>query len=168
MSKRFVIADPHFGDKNIIKFESRPFKNVEEMDEELIRRWNEIVSLDDDIFVIGDFIPSLDINYTTRIIKALNGKITLIKGNHDRNLELLKELGVTVYEYPILVDSFWIMSHEPLYMTTNAPYANIFGHIHNNPLYKTVSERGYCVSVERINYYPILLDTVKSRVLELC
>jgi len=168
MSKTFVIADTHFGDKNIIMFESRPFANTKEMDDELIKRWNDTVTPNDSIFVLGDFISCLDKEYAEGIVKALNGKITLVVGNHDTDLPLLTRLGIIVYKYPIIVDSFWMMSHEPLYITTNSPYANIFGHIHNNPAYKTVSERSYCVSVERINYTPILLNEVKERVIACC
>ena len=46
----FFIADTHFGDGNILRYENRPFATVEEMDQELIRRWNEKVGEGDTVF----------------------------------------------------------------------------------------------------------------------
>lgn len=54
MSKIFFTSDHHFGHANIIKFSNRPFSNVEEMNEELIKRWNEKVSSEDEVSYIGD------------------------------------------------------------------------------------------------------------------
>ena len=45
MTKVFFIADLHFGHKDVIAFDNRPFRNVEEMEEEMIRHWNAKVLL---------------------------------------------------------------------------------------------------------------------------
>lgn len=55
MSTVFFTADPHFGHTNIIRYENRPFASAEEMDQELIRRWNETVSPEDTVYLLGDF-----------------------------------------------------------------------------------------------------------------
>jgi calcineurin-like phosphoesterase family protein len=52
--KRFIISDMHFGHKNIIKYENRPFASVGEMDDLIIQKWNNSVKNDDIIFVLGD------------------------------------------------------------------------------------------------------------------
>lgn len=163
MSKIYFIADTHFGDKNIIKYEGRPFKDVEEMNNVLIENWNNTVGSMDTIFVVGDFIS--DSRYLD-IIHKLKGKIKIIVGNHDVPLidDYRRYGNVEVFEYPIILDNFWMVSHEPLYITENSPYANIFGHIHNNPMYLTVSIRSYCVCVERNGYKPICFDYIKERV----
>ena len=41
MGKIFFTGDLHFGHANVIAFDNRPFKTVEEMDAELIRRWKQ-------------------------------------------------------------------------------------------------------------------------------
>ena len=54
MSKIFFTSDLHFGHANIIKYDSRPFNSISHMDEELIKRWNESVSPNDTVYILGD------------------------------------------------------------------------------------------------------------------
>ena len=53
-----------------------------------------------------------------------------------------------------------------MYISEQMPYVNIFGHIHNNPMYKTVSNRSYCVCVERNRFKPVCFDYIKKCVME--
>ena len=159
----YFIADPHFGDNNIMRYESRPFSSVEEMKETIKRNWNNAVSMTDNVYVLGD-IGQIDQEF----LASLKGNKFLIKGNHDtQNNQYYRDLGFKeVYDKPIILDSFWILSHEPLYINENMPYANIFGHIHNNPIYRTYSSRSYCVCVERIGYTPISFKAIKVAIQE--
>lgn len=168
-TKEFLIADTHFGDNNIIKMdpERLQFSTVEEMDNTMIKYWNETVGVDDKIFVLGDFISKNDKDYILQTVNQLNGKIILIRGNHDTD-EICKilrnETKVEVIDFPIVMDGFWFLSHEPMFVTETAPYANFFGHVHSNPMYKTVSTRSYCVSAERTNFTPIEVKVAKEAV----
>ena len=83
MSKTFFIADLHFGHKNIIEYEHRPFKDIETMDEKIVQNWNNIVSKEDRVFVLGD-VSFYDKEKTINIVSGLNGHKNLILGNHDR------------------------------------------------------------------------------------
>ena len=92
MSKIFYIADLHFGHNNIIRYDNRPFKTVEEMDRTFIVNWNKAVSNDDFVYILGD-ISWYDDDKTAQIFKQLNGTKVLIKGKHDnikRGSELAK------------------------------------------------------------------------------
>ncbi len=163
MSAAYFIADTHFGDRNILHYENRPFADTDEMDRELISRWNLTVDKADAVYVLGDFGAE---GYEEKILKQLNGKIFLVKGNHDKSSnEYYRKAGFCeVYDMPIIFNGFWILSHEPLYVNENMPYANLFGHVHNSPLFKAYSSHHFCVSVERIDYKPISLDEIFAKV----
>lgn len=55
MNKTFYIADLHLQHSNVIKFDKRPFTNVEEMDDALISNWNAVVDKGDHVYHLGDF-----------------------------------------------------------------------------------------------------------------
>lgn len=155
--KFFAIADMHFGHEAVIRYCNRPYQTVQEMDEDLIKRWNETVSNKDTVLVLGDVCFG-NKEYAKSIINRLNGKKILIMGNHDNwSEQFYRDAGFhTVSRFPILWNNFYLLSHAPLQLFQNVPYKNIFGHVHNDPLYQDTENR-QCVSVERIDYRPILL-----------
>lgn len=75
----YFTSDTHFGHKNIIKYCSRPFTDTKEMDEVMVARWNKNVGVDDEVYHLGDFA----LHPMPEIRKRLSGKIYLIRGNHD-------------------------------------------------------------------------------------
>lgn len=157
--KDFFIADTHFGDKTILAYENRPFSCVEEMDAALIENWNRVVSEDDRVYLLGD-IGDL------RPLQRCRGTKYLIKGNHDTESNAFyRNMGFAeVYDLPVIYRDFWILSHQPLYVNANMPYANLFGHVHNNPNYASCSDHGFCVSAERIGYTPMDFETIREAV----
>ncbi len=164
MSKTFFIADTHFGHEAIIAYERRPFANAAEMDAALIANWNSVVGKDDLVWMLGDFALA-PAERVREVLAALHGKKQLIMGNHDRkrSADFWREAGFDwVSPYPVL-DGVMILTHEPIYVNTNMPYCNIFGHVHGNPEYKDFSAQHACVSAERIGYAPIALEDVVAR-----
>lgn len=163
----YFIADLHFGDPNIIMTEGRPFRTTEEMDEAIIGNWNSVVTNEDEVFILGDLAYEyINRDYLATLLAKLQGKsITLIAGNHDYSLtHLYHTHGIKIIDYPIIFKNYWILSHEPMYVTERAPYANIFGHVHTNPIYNTVSKRSCCVSAERVSYTPVSFAYIKGEV----
>ena len=136
------------------------------MDSELIGRWNDVVRSDDSVYLLGDFGAE---GYEKEILSKLNGKIYLVKGNHDtKSNEEYRSFGFCeIYDHPIIIDGFWILSHDALYVNSNMPYANLFGHVHNSPIIKDYSSQHYCVSAERINYSPIDFEEIKRTIMKL-
>lgn len=76
-------SDTHYWHRNIIEYCQRPFGSVEEMNEELIERWNQRVSIKDTVYHLGDFALSVDRAQVETILSRLNGHKHLIVGNHD-------------------------------------------------------------------------------------
>ena len=163
-SKIFLIGDCHFGHRNIIKYCNRPFANVEEMTEGLVKNWNSVVGKNDIVYVVGDF-ALCGKQKIIEIGNRLNGRKRLILGNHDQaSVNTYREAGFEfVYNHSIVLDDFYIISHIPMVgMSANAPFANVFAHVHIDPTYKDCSCRSFCVSAERINYTPILFEDIKA------
>lgn len=134
----YYIADCHFGDQRVIGFSHRPFASVEEMDETMIRNWNERVNDWDDVYIVGDFVHrSVD---PTPYLDRLKGRLHLICGNHDRELvkhpEILARF-CEVVDYKVIFDDRHriAMFHYPLLEWDGYYYGtwHIFGHIHNHP-----------------------------------
>lgn len=78
----FFTSDTHFGHKTVIEYCKRPFGSVDEMNEEMIRRWNVCVGKSDKVYHLGDF-SFLGSVATKAIVARLNGQIVLVQGNHD-------------------------------------------------------------------------------------
>jgi len=76
-------ADLHLGHRNIIRYSKRPFANVEAMNDDLVRRWNEIVGPEDTVWVLGD-VALGRIAETLPMVGGLAGRKVLVAGNHDR------------------------------------------------------------------------------------
>lgn len=81
---KYFISDTHFYHENIIKFDSRPFSSVEEMNQTLIDNWNKVVEKNDDVYILGDFCwKTASTEEYEKLVSALNGFKHLIAGNHD-------------------------------------------------------------------------------------
>lgn len=136
---KHYISDVHFGHKNILKFENRPFKTVEEMDEEYIKRWNLKVKKGDEIYILGD-LSFYHGKKTAEILKRLNGMKFLIKGNHDHlflaDKEFDQSLFVWVKTYDMIKDGNdrIALFHFPMRVWNEKHHGalHFFGHIHSN------------------------------------
>ena len=172
MPKRFVIADTHFSHKNILTFEPHyrgaRFKNVEEMDEFIIKQWNETVAPEDTVYHLGDVAFADGIKH----IKRLNGKKFLVMGNHDNNLSLnqWKEVGFeNVFGFQKLKNNGFefILTHCPLHPDEISYYpnaTNVHGHIHSRLVFLnhltgvSVDGRYINVGVELTDFKPVDVD----------
>lgn len=177
----FFTSDTHFHHDNIIRFCNRPFSSVEEMDEVLIKNWNETVGPDDIVFHLGDFAWGGSEVWNS-ILQRLNGHIHLIIGNHDeKNLRqgYMKHFESITYQKHIYVEGKSIyLNHYPFlafggtYRGLDATW-QLFGHVHSKEgsTGLDISRLGvlfptqYDVGVDNNNYKPVSFEEVK-RIIE--
>lgn len=160
----WITSDTHFYHKNILVYEAsnRPFKDRDEMNEELIKRWNEKVGIYDVVFHLGDFSFSSP-NKIRQTVERLNGRKFLLLGNHDRVKGYdWNNLGFErVFNNPFIMDGKFIFSHEPLGIIPDGK-VNVYGHVHGSSHFNTVDSNRICVCVERWNCAPVEYGFVKK------
>ena len=141
----YYIADTHFGHRNVIKFDSRPFGSMDEMEKIIISNWNNVVNDEDVVYVLGDFSWYKE-EKTLEILDMLNGKKVLIMGNHDRiSLDVAKKFSSRVTYLEINDgENRVVMSHYPMPFW-NGQFRNtvhLYGHVHNS------YQQEYCEKVK--------------------
>lgn len=128
-------SDHHFNHKNIIKYSSRPFSSLEEMNEKLIENWNKNIKGGDAVYHLGDFFFTHP-KFITKIFERLNGKITLIKGNHDHIWLRKVDLKIVTIDYlEIKVDKkLLVLMHFPIESWNKRHFGaiHLHGHTHGN------------------------------------
>ena len=160
----WTVSDYHLGHKNIMVYEQRPFRDVAEMEEIIIKNHNAIVKKEDVVYHLGDFgfYPK---DIMAKVVASLNGRIFLIKGNHDtKSNTWYRSVGFAeVIAYPILIHNYVILSHEPVYLAKGTHFWNVHGHIHSN---RSPTEKHINVSVEAINYTPVNMKDILKRIVD--
>ncbi len=90
--KTYLTADNHFSHHNILRYCRRPFGSVEEMDAEMVRRWNAVVGVDELVVHLGDFALARR-ERMVELVESLNGYKVLLLGNHDRSATAMRACG---------------------------------------------------------------------------
>lgn len=125
MAKTFFTSDTHFNHANVMKYCSRPFGSVDEMNREMIARWNAVVGPEDTVYHLGDFAMGMPSEWPA-ILKQLNGaRKILIRGSHDRGMAKMLEVGFTEVHQKLEWNG-WMLQHHPI--ATNRKL--LCGHIH--------------------------------------
>ena len=161
----YYTSDLHLFHDNAIRLCSRPYINVDEMNMELIQKWNAKVKKDDDVYILGDmFFKYKDIQQVTNILKLLNGKKHLVRGNHDKFLNAInyKDYFEEVVYYKEISDNnrMVILFHYPI-EEWNGFYRNsymLYGHVHGNEENIKKHPRKFNVSVDVNDFEPKTLD----------
>lgn len=171
MSKIFLTSDTHFGHDREFIWKARGFNSVKEMNETIVQKWNDTISTEDDVYVLGDIIlgdPS-NIEY----VKRLNGKFHIVLGNHDtaNREKMYRELPnvVEIAEVGIRLKykkHHFVLTHYPM-MTGNLEKEslkqmslNLYGHTHQASNFYNDIPFMYHVGVDSHDCYPVLLDDI--------
>lgn len=135
----YFISDLHIGHKNVLSFDQRDFKTIEEHDAALMENWQNRVTNNDTVYLLGD-ISWCGANQTKEIMRQLPGKKVWILGNHDhklqKNEELRKEFEeITDYkEIKLPTGKHLILCHYPIPCFKNHLRGSyhFYGHVHNS------------------------------------
>lgn len=88
----FFTSDTHFNHARIIELSKRPFASIPEMNEALVRKWNEVVGVDDTVYHLGDFAMGPKVEHKS-FFDQLKGRKALVRGNHDQSKTKMLAMG---------------------------------------------------------------------------
>ena len=183
MPSVFLVSDTHFGHAGVCRFtrddgvtKLRPWTDPDEMDEEMVKRWNETVKPTDKVYHLGDVVIN---RKSLSIMHRLNGDKVLIRGNHD----IFRDDEYRLYFRELRayhVMNGMILSHIPVHEESLGRFGvNIHGHLHANRVKKPrgydvktgtmlysneIDPRYHCVCVEQTDFRPILFEDVIKRI----
>lgn len=172
--KRWMCSDYHFFHSNIIKYCNRPFKDVYEMNEVIIKKHNERVKSNDEVFFLGDFGFFASRNRAFRgegepynpedILKKMNGHWVFCRGNHDKPSNKFK---IKTKEIILEIAKMDIqLIHNPKFAKIEYPLI-LSGHVHNSWKVKELYYLGkksliINCSVDVWNFYPVSWDEIQG------
>ena len=169
--KIWFTSDSHFSHNKEFLYGTRGFNTVEEMNTEIIKRWNAKVAPNDIVYHLGDIFLS-DTETGLSAFKQLNGQFHIIRGNHDTDakVELLKKC-------PNIIDIQWatmikykkimfFLSHCPSITRTlddsenKQGIINLYGHTHQTTNFYNDNPYMYHVGMDSHNLEPVELDKI--------
>lgn len=168
----YLTSDLHLYHKSFI-YEPRGFKSAEEMNATIEKNWNEIVTDDDDVYILGDLIfkgENNSLDDAMAIVSRLKGKKHLILGNHDGSMKMelyKKEPSIVEIEG---AKYLWYKSHQ--YYLSHFPsitvdievekpkdwIINFFGHTHKKEKFYNGLPFMYNVSLDAHDNRPVSID----------
>lgn len=170
----FFTADNHFYHYNILAYQDRPFKSVEDMNTQMIKKWNELVTDKDLVYILGDFSFG-SAKQTNEILNKLNGKKILIVGNHDdflnnKDFDTSLFLEICGYKEITIYGKHLQLSHYPFASNDQKGY-QLYGHIHDNrPNFihhtnvELLPKNSYNVGVDVNNFKPINIKSIFKKI----
>jgi calcineurin-like phosphoesterase family protein len=158
----YFTSDNHYFHENIIRYCSRPFVDSAQMNEHMLENWNSRVEENDVGVFVGDISAGLKgrIEELRELIRRMNGKKILIRGNHDHQQDqwYIDSGFIAVYDYLNLGGV--ALSHYPLKSLSDKKFDEsalgdflhiVHGHVHEKgPNY----DRHFNVAADRNNYKP--------------
>lgn len=152
MEKIWFTSDNHFGHKSILKFAADTRMNITDadvMNEKMIEIWNNTVGKNDRVYTLGDF-SFMNTQKTEEVLKRLNGRKFLVKGNHDHWINShLTSYFEEIYDYKKITigDKRVVLFHYPIFEWENMHHGSyhLYGHVHGN---STVPGRAMDVGID--------------------
>ena len=175
----YFTADTHFCHGNIIGSCNRPFRDVHEMNREMIKRWNHYVTDHDEVYILGDFMYKGTGKEATNILAQLKGRKYLIRGNHEKYLDD-PQFWQGAFEW---VEDYYVLNYEgveiilfhfPILQWHKSHHGSIhlYGHVHNSGERDTefggklrmLGPRAFNVGVDVNDFYPVSIKAIMDKV----
>ncbi len=147
----------YYGHKNVLKYCNRPYDNVDDMNHDIIRKHNKVVSEGDKVIHVGDFTLK-NTGFAKDIIRQLNGSHTFIRGSHDKWMKNHKSVFHEMWERKI--GNYYICAgHYAAYSWPRSHYNSyyLYGHHHGS---LELPNKSMDIGVDTNNYYPYSLEEV--------
>ena len=172
----YLSSDLHFFHDKSFLYEPRGFNNFEDMNNQIVQNFNSIVKFDDDVYILGDLLLGGSEHFEDGLdlISALNGKLHIVRGNHDSDkrwnaYKALHNVIETENAIYLKYNKYhFYLSHYPT-LTANNDYdkplkarlINLCGHSHTTDIWQDW-DKGYIYHCELDchNNYPVHIDTV--------
>lgn len=166
----YFTSDTHFNSLSILKTR-KCFKSLEDMHEAIINNWNNTISNEDEIYILGDFSNEKGHLKTESILYNLKGRKYLIAGNNDnflKNTDFNRDLFIFIKDYHFLSLNMKdknnktiniALCHYPIYDWEGMYKGtiHIHGHMHKNIFY---NKKAFNVSSNIHNFYPVSLEKI--------
>lgn len=176
----YITSDWHFNHDRDFVYQPRGFSSIDEMNEEIIARYNEIVKPEDDVYVLGDLMLGNN-EIGLKCIKNLKGNIHVIRGNHDTNTRMdlynncYNIVEITEGKFLNYKDYHFYLSHYPC-LTTNGDehnflkrrMINLCGHRHTQNAFEDF-DKGliYHCEVDAHDCYPVSIEEIIKDIKEI-
>lgn len=168
MSNTFFTSDTHFNHSKPFIYEARGFKDINEMNECIIERWNSIVKDTDTVYLLGDVFLGKDFEHGLHLVSLLKGNIYVAFGNHDTNnriklLQQLKNIKDIRMGYRLSYrKKSLIATHYPTLTDNMSPdhVISLYGHTHQTVNFNEQIRYGYHVGVDSHKCYPVALEDI--------
>ena len=174
----FFTADQHYAHRNIIKYCNRPYKDENEMDEDMIAKHNEVVKKGDTVINAGDFCwlksyksdtyergvyKSIRGNDAHSYISRLNGRQIFLRGDHDKWISARASHFHDIWSKMMdkKRDEFLVVCHYAMHTWARSHYNSwhLYGHSHHD---LNLPGKRHCISVDNTNFYPLSFDQVRE------
>jgi calcineurin-like phosphoesterase family protein len=158
----WFISDTHFSHANIIKYSKRPFQTVKEMDEALIKNWNDRVKDGDIVRHLGDFAFIRDRRKLSELFHHLKGEKHLIIGNHDKDNLWLPWASVNHYKKIHVNGKTVILLHYGMRVWDKSHHGSfqLYGHSHGS---LPGNSQQLDVGVDCWDYRPVTFEEIEAR-----
>lgn len=176
----YFTSDLHLNHDREFIYKARGYDSIKEHDETIIKNWNEMISDDDLVFILGDVIMGQDLKYGLSLLSRLNGNKRIIRGNHDTNHKVegyiaeslanpkssIQFTGLESMTFKYGKKTFYL-SHYPALVENKEvkkkiweKVINLHGHTHQKEKFDFSLYQNYCVGLDAHNNRPVSIETI--------